>query len=217
MKAPVRKISPSATLPKQGSLSPLAGARAGGDTLSNWNTPQGMILHKVGNEIKIGNTVYRCKSVSESCAKFVNIKNSRDVQNFSNCHDVGERVNFTSGTVRAEVETVQPDKTKEQHSMKNKDGKPGKIEFIDSLLLSGKHTKAEIQAMAERKFPGIGHQTTNWCASTIKERTGKESKHKPALRAAKKSAKKASAKAPTRKPAKAPKRKATATSAAETV
>lgn len=216
MKIP-SKISPSVTKPKPGSLSTLAVARADGGTISetvtDWNVPSGMRLHKPGNELMIGNAIYCCESVGESCAKFRNIKNRSDVQNLSNCHDHNAKLNFSGDIVLPEESET---KTQNQNSMSKKtkteeNGKPGKIEFIDTLLLAGKHTKAEVADLARKEFAKLTEKTacntTSWCASTIGTRhKGKVSKHLALVKEAKaaKPAPKAKTKVPTKVKVKTP-------------
>ena len=51
----------------------------------------------------------------------------------------------------------------------------GKIEYIKSLLIKGGKTRPQIHEIASRKFPGLGKQTVDWCASKL----GRKSKHLP--------------------------------------
>lgn len=65
-----------------------------------------------------------------------------------------------------------------------KQRKTGKIDFVDALLVGdngNRKTKAEIIGLYRKEFPGVlettARNTVNWCASTLKNRKGSDSKH----------------------------------------
>ena len=65
-----------------------------------------------------------------------------------------------------------------------KQRKPGKIAFIDALLIAkggNRKTKSEIVELFRKEFPDVREKTAknsvSWCASTLKKRTGNESNH----------------------------------------
>lgn len=113
----------------------------------------------------------------------------------------GERLNnFISDSPAAEIETKQQESTNEEITMAKKattkktvkeaatesNGKPGKIAFVDEHLQSGKFTKAEVAEKLTAEF-GVPEKTAkntvSWAASTMKNRTGKVSKHLPKVKA----------------------------------
>jgi len=121
---------------------------------------------------------------------------------------IGERLNnFISASPVAEIETEQQESNNnEEKTMAKKattkktvkkaaaesNGKPGKIAFVDEQLQSGKFTKAEVAGNLTTEY-GVPEKTAkntvSWAASTMKERTGKVSKHLPKVGAAEKPAK----------------------------
>lgn len=106
----------------------------------------------------------------------------------------GERLdNFLASIPPEASEQNNQAETAEKNNMgksktKKKTKEPkvgGKIEFVDELLMSGKFTKPEVAAELTKKFvvpEKTAKNTVSWAASTMKKRTGKESKHLPSER-----------------------------------
>ena len=173
MKLPTRKISTSATVP----LPPNASQPTGETTppvlpvgLESYNLPAGMEFWKIGDEIKLEGLIFKCQRVTESGSTF---KSNGKTIYLSACHEIGQKLNFSGGQQVLTPEDNEQQDDNESEIMANTK-KPadgiGKIEFIDSLLKAGKLDKKTIQAQAEKRFKGIGKNTTNWCASTYKKR-----------------------------------------------
>ncbi len=185
----------------------------------DFEIPAGMKLHKIGNIIRNGGKTYRCIKVSPSNAVFQNTRNAGDIEHFSNCHDKtleilssddGEETNINQNNENTDM--AKKTTTKETN------GKPGKIEFIESLL-DGKLTKAEIAAKVIKEY-GIEEKTAkntvNWTCSTYGTRNaGKVAKYKEVERAAKSDKKPVAKKSSAKKPAakKSPPKRKTAASA----
>ncbi len=84
------------------------------------------------------------------------------------------------------TQTTEKPMAKKPTEKKSKNG--GKIAFVDELLLAGKSTKNDVAEALNKKFSvpiKTAKNTVSWCASTMKERTGKVSKHLPSERAVK--------------------------------
>lgn len=182
----------------------------------DFDIPCGMRLHKPGNVIRNGGKIYRCLKVNESNATFQNVRNVSDIEHFSSCHDSSLEILSSD-----DGENQNINQNTEKHMAKkttNTDGKPGKIEFIESLL-DGKLTKAEIATKVVKQF-GIEEKTAkntvNWTCSTYGTRNAnKVAKFKEVERAAKAEKKPAAKKPSAKKPASKkspPKRKAAAKS-----
>lgn len=100
--------------------------------------------------------------------------------------EVYETKDFASGKVRSEVEPKKQSDEINQKVMTTKKNtkskeKPGKIKFVDELLLAGKNTKAEVASLLNKQFGVViktAKNTVSWAASTIGDRhKGKVSKH----------------------------------------
>lgn len=200
---PPRKISASAVVL---SLDANRKAVAGGNDL-DFETPRGMKAYRKGDRINVSGQILVCRRVTGSGSTFFYESNKSKTEHLSAFYDSSIKIlsshdgeNQTNINQKQNTDMAKKTTTKEN-------GKVGKIEFIDELLQSGKHTKAEVQALAAKEFPGIGKNTTNWACSTMKERTGRISKHLPKVGASEKpAAKKPASKKPAAKKS-PPKRK----------
>ena len=180
---------------------------------TEFDLPDGMKLHKVGNVIRNSGKTYRCLKVSPSNAIFQNVRNVADIEHFSNCHDKTEQILSSDEGESQTNENQQTEKHMAKKTKTETNVKPGKIEFIESLL-DGKLTKAEIAAQVVKEYKvgaNTAKNTVNWTCSTFGTRNaGKVAKFKEVERAPKKPAvKKPASKKPAAKKS-PPKRKAAA-------
>jgi len=98
--------------------------------------------------------------------------------------DAGEQIQKPENN---NEENIMAKKTTKKKTVIKSERKHGKIEFADTQLQSGKFTKAEVAANLEKEFgmpEKTAKNTVNWAASTMKDRTGKVSKHLPKTPAA---------------------------------
>lgn len=179
-----------------------------------YDIPAGQILHKIGNIIQNDGRTFRCIKVSPANAIFQDVHNASKVEHFSNCHDRTEQI-LSSGDGNEQTNINQNTDNNMAKKNTKAEGKPGKIEFIESLL-NGKMTKAEIAESVVKEFK-ISEQTAkntvNWTCSTFGTRNdGKIAKFKSADVAAKPAAKKSEKKPAAKKSP--PKRKSAAKPAA---